>query len=443
MSAVLYSLLASTSSFGCATDNPSLCSGRTINKVFIEGLEKTNPEAIKSRISIRENTEFDLTTYEQTITELDNLRIFPSYKIDFKDVTEKELNIEITIEEGFYIFPVIIPQATNSGLDISAVLVDVNLMNEIRTGVFVYNYAAKSESHSFTVSMSDKKFLGTNYSLALTLANTSKVRSFAEDSTNLDKVLGGWSEQKKIFTPRFSYLFSNTSLEMGIELQKSVLVFDDTEKYLDREILASNSKNNFYLPENESSTFIGPTIKYGKINYSGFFGKGYIASIKYLFSNSEVNSSETINKSEASFRWKNHTSNKRQYAILARKKTTNSSHYNNQYYLDPLKDIRGAQEGIHFGREVTTLNSELRQTITNSSKFISQLNFFADYAKFTNPIRHLDLLTEEQGSDVFVIGLGGRFYYKKIRVMGIVFDVGYQVRPINTFNFRFSLNEVI
>ena len=404
---------------------------------------------LKKRLSYKVDSQFTKEDHENSIQNFKNLQIFADIKPTITLKKDGTLKIDYEFEEAVTFIPFIVPSASGAGFNITVGFFENNTFGLAHTSVYTLGYDSGSNTVNTSLSYTARELFNSDYTVNTGLRWVDSKTIFKvkyEDETDENKnelYAGGWGANNLGAHMIVSYpVFSSLSLGLGFDIARMKFT-DDSEK-IDEVITNSNAGSSLTLPEKNTQFSAMVTASFGTINVDKFLANGY-----YVSTSTKVPTDKLDEEEKSGMNYKGSfkgflTFNKDWLHVTKLNiNYTDSSLAQNLTTVQNTSMIRGTPENIYWGKGTWNATQEVRIPVFQTQNWLYKLALFSDFGQ---TIEAPDFLTERnEKADEFILSVGGGFraFFKKITALGIIMDVGYQIKPESNLNFRFHLREMV
>ena len=394
--------------------SPHLANGKIIATITILGLQRTNPDIALREIPLKQQQVFTLEKYQLSIQRLKNLRLFSTVLITPYLTDNKELLINIELNEKWTTLPVFKVTQGGGTQYLVAGLYDINTGGQyLETGI---QYESWNEEAGGVVWLRQPRFMQKSLKLGADLWSVKRPRElYAADGESLGSFVLD-EDKLNLFIDRE---YGNwLTLGMGMEYRRTGLLAVEKKPELDME-------TSLQLDEQHRSTWTVARLytKLGQLNYDNFLIEGTLS--EFVVSRALSNSESQFTR----FDWDNRIFITLPYqanlGMRLRLGSTTGSDLENVYYLGGFEHIRGYEDGQFRGRRFWHGNLEYRVPFYKLPWLVLQANTFVDAAQI---LRAVDEDDKKADNLHYSWGMGIRFIspriYRFIGRLDLTLDTG-------------------
>lgn len=398
-----------------------------INKIDIEGLDRTQSSVVYTELRFREKMTVDQSLIDLSLADLRNLNLFS--KVEFEYIQNVDLSVDLKIHliERWTTIP-ILKFSSGGGINRTTIGVyDPNLF-----GTFTESgaqFESFSGASSYIAWFKKPRLFSTRNGFDLQYWDTSRQRTKYDSNTTDPVIVNGFLQKRKRIVAGFNYEHSPYVLA-GLFFEHHS---DDFNRdLLDQETLAISLSKN--LPPKTKFNFLGARLSLGRIEeYNALINGAKITwSAQHGFSGTEsANDFWQIDLAIDYFKTIHSITFAQRFLVGTT--TTDALQY--WFYLGGLDRIRGFSDNRFAGRNYYLSNSELRYIAYQTHSLILQPLIFTDILNATEASKNLWELT------ALSAGCGVRMILPKFYKIAFRLDVAETFRKKDDATISFGVQQ--
>lgn len=408
---------------------PENARGLPVDRIEIEGLERTQAKVVHREVTIHQGESFEPFALQESLRRLKNMRIF--YDVEARLIRSESggVIVTFTLREKWTITPVFVLGGGGGTSFLALGLYDINILGSyLELGVRYFNYAG---THSGQIWFRDPRFLGERLSLGTEFSRIVRVRELLtfrgqkQGAFELDRTLFAAVLEKEI-SPL-------VALGVGVEI--------DADKFVTGHLTSSqreiNAQSGFGKPRNAVTNKLRLITRLGGLNSENYLLEGVSAEGTVDLGSSLWGSAINMVRYTQNFlgfvrlRKDINLGSRLGFGIV------NTSVLQHQFYLGGFDHLRGFLDGQFRGRTYWQGNVEARLPSLRTSVLILQHALFFDAGQAADTLSQL----RPGDSTATSVGTGVRIVSPHIYRLTYRFDYAVTLTPVHTRGFSFGMQQ--
>lgn len=398
-----------------------------INRIIIEGLERTRPSVIYTELRFGEKMAVEPQLIDLSLADLRNMNLFSKVEFEQTKNADETVDLKIQLTERWTTIP-ILKFSSGGGINRTTVgLYDPNIF-----GTFTESgaqFESFSGANSYIAWLKKPRLFSTRNGLDLQYWDTSRQRA-KYDSTATDPiVVNGFLQKRRRLVVGFNYEYSPYLL--------GGLFYEHHKDEFSRDLLDDEIKAislTIPLPSRTQFDFFGARLTLGRIEEYNAVVNGLRALLSVQKGISRNDSAKDFWQTDITIDYYK-TLGRFTFAQRGLMGTTTTDAIQYWFYLGGLDRIRGFSDNRFAGRNFLLSNSELRYVAHQTSWSILQTVVFSDILNVSERSKNI--------FDVSAASIGGgvRIILPKFYKLAFRFDIAEPIKKNDDIKFSFGVQQ--